>query len=75
MVKVFEPTLEESMDNLLDPLDTPDMDLVRPKIIIAYSHKSAKLTLILNDESMASGLESIENILHDTCTPLPYKSQ
>ena len=73
MVKVFEPTLEESMDNLLDPLDTPDMDLVRPKIIIAYSHKSAKLTLILNDERMASGLEAIENILHDTCTPLPLK--
>lgn len=74
MVKVFEPTLEESMDNLLDPLDTPDLDLVRPRIIIAYSHKSAKLTLILNDESMASGLESIENILHSTCTPMPLQA-
>jgi len=73
MVKVFEPTLEESMDDLLDPLDTPDLDLVRPKIIIAYSHKSAKLTLILNDETMATGLESIENILHSTCTPMSLK--
>ena len=74
MVKVFEPTLEASMDDLLDPLDTPDLDLVRPKIIIAYSHKSAKLTLILNDESMATGLESIENLLHSTCTPMSLKA-
>jgi len=74
MVKVFEPTLEESMDNLLDPLGTPDLDLVRPKIIIAYSHKSAKLTLILNDERMDKGIESIENLLHTTCTPMPLKA-
>jgi anthranilate synthase component 1 len=74
MVKVFEPTLEDSMDDLLDPLGTPDLDLVRPKIIIAYSHKSAKLTLILNDKRMASGIESIESLLHNTCTPMPLKA-
>lgn len=74
MVKVFEPVLEESMDGLLDPLDTPDLDLVRPKIIIAYSHKSAKLTLILNDARMQEGLTSIENILHNTCTPMPLQA-
>ena len=73
MVKVFEPVLEENMDALLDPLETPDLDLIRPKIIIAYSHKSAKLTMILNDERMEKGLESIENILHNTCTPMPIK--
>ncbi|MDQ7047573.1 MAG: anthranilate synthase component I family protein [Sulfurovum sp.] len=74
MVKVFEPTLEESMDGLLDPLNTPDLDLVRPEIIIAYSHKSAKLTLLLNDERMESGITSIENLLHNTCTPMPLKA-
>ena len=73
MVKVFEPVLEESMDKLLDPLNTPDLDLIRPKIIMAYSHKSAKLTLILNDDSMKEGLDAIENILTDTCTPMPIK--
>jgi len=73
MVKVFEPVLEESMDKLLDPLNTPDLDLIRPKIIMAYSHKSAKLTLILNDDSMKDGLNAIENILTDTCTPMPIK--
>jgi anthranilate synthase component 1 len=74
MVKVFEPTLEESMDDLLDPLDTPDLDLVRPKIIIAYSHKSAKLTMILNDKRMQNAMLTIENILHDTCTPMPLQA-
>ena len=74
MVKVFEPTLEESMDDLLDPLDTPDLDLVRPKIIIAYSHKSAKLTVIQNDDSLKDGISSIENLLHHTCTPMQLKA-
>jgi len=74
MVKVFEPTLAESMDSLLDPLNTPDLDLVRPKIIIAYSHKSAKLTLILNDDSMKKAFDDIENILYSTCTPMPLKA-
>lgn len=74
MVKVFEPTLEESMDHLDDPLNTPDLDLVRPQIIIAYSHKSAKLTLILNDERMQSAFETIESILHTSCTPMPLKA-
>ncbi len=73
MVKVFEPVLEESMDKLLDPLNTPDLDLIRPKIIMAYSHKSAKLTLILNDDSMKEGLDAIEDILHNTCTPMPIQ--
>ena len=74
MVKVFEPTLEESMDELDDPLDTPDLDLVRPQMIIAYSHKSAKLTLILNDERMHSKMEEVENILTHTCTPQKLKA-
>jgi len=74
MVKVFEPVLEESMDNLLDPLNTPDLDLVRPKIIMAFSHKSAKLTLILNDPSMEKALEDIENILYNSCTPMPIEA-
>ncbi len=74
MVKVFEPTLEESMDGLDDPLDTPDLDLVRPSIILAFSHKSSKLTLILNDESMKESLDEIENILHATSTPMPLKA-
>jgi anthranilate synthase component 1 len=72
MVKVFEPVLEKSMDDLLDPLDTPDLDLVRPKIIIAYSHKNAKLTLILNDETMQCEFNEIEKSIDDiVCQPMP----
>ena len=74
MVKVFEPTLCESMDALDDPLDTPDLDLVRPSIIIAYSHKSAKLTLILNDEHMTEGLTQIEELLTSNSTPQTLKA-
>ena len=73
MVKVFEPVLEESMDPLLDTLDTPDFDMVRPKIIIAYSHKSAKLTFILNDDSMAEALKEIENLVNEPFSPMPLK--
>jgi len=73
MVKVFEPVLEASMDPLLDTLETPDFDMVRPKIIIAYSHKSAKLTFILNDNAMAGALEEIENLVNEPFSPMPLK--
>jgi len=73
MVKVFEPVLKESMDELVDTLGTPDLDLVRPKIIIAYSHKSSKLTLILNDDSMQGVLDSIEDMLFQPFTPHQLK--
>ncbi|TQV63573.1 MAG: anthranilate synthase component I family protein [Sulfurovum sp.] len=63
MVKVFEPTLKESMESLEDALDIPDLDLVRPKLILAYSHKNSTLTALLNDESFSYALEEIENIL------------
>ncbi|MCF6243422.1 MAG: anthranilate synthase component I family protein [Sulfurovum sp.] len=74
MVKVFEPTLKESMDDLEDTLNTPDLDLVRPSIIMAYSHKSSKLTIILNDDNMKDSVAEIEAILHSTCTPMPLKA-
>ena len=46
VVKVFEPTLKKHMDGLKDPLNTPDLDLIRPKVIIGFSHKSSQLTII-----------------------------
>lgn len=70
MVKVFEPTLKSSMDALKDSLHTPDLDLVRPKIIIAYSHKSAKLTIIENDHSLHDQLIALEASLQE-----PYRPQ
>ena len=62
MVKVFEPTLKASMDELNDPLETPDLDLVRPSIILAFSHKTAILTIIQNDETYGKQVKALESI-------------
>ena len=63
MVKVFEPTLKASMDELNDPLQTPDLDLVRPSIILAFSHKTAILTIIQNDENYDKEVKILEKML------------
>ena len=63
MVKVFEPTLKVSMDKLNDPLQTPDLDLVRPSVILAFSHKTAILTIIQNDENYDEEVKAIEEML------------
>jgi anthranilate synthase component 1 len=74
MVKVFEPTLKASMDALLDPLQTPDLDLVRPSIIMAYSHKNSMLTIIQNDEHYTKELQEIESLLYECTTPHKLKT-
>lgn len=71
MVKVFEPTLKKSMDGLNDPLNTPDLDLVRPSLILAYSHKNSVLTIIQNDENENYSIRKIEELLKHPCTPRP----
>ncbi len=70
MVKVFEPVLKKSMDKLEDTLHTPDLDLVRPKLILAYSHKNATLTMIENDGD-GTMIAQIEEIVKDACMPQP----
>ncbi|MCK4442188.1 MAG: anthranilate synthase component I family protein, partial [Sulfurovaceae bacterium] len=71
MVKVFEPILKPYMDTLNDPLDTPDLDLVRPAIILAFSHKTATLTIIQNDERYSKQVADIESLLDDSSKPQP----
>ena len=73
MVRIFEPVLQESMEDLRDPLNTPDLDLVRPQIIIAYAHKSATLTLLLNDPTRQEAFEQLIAILEEPCSPLPLQ--
>jgi len=73
MVKVFEPTLKESMDALKDPLQTPDLDLVRPAIIMAYSHKNSILTIIQNDENYSQAVINIEALLNKPLIPQKLK--
>ncbi|SFV71854.1 Anthranilate synthase, aminase component [hydrothermal vent metagenome] len=73
MVRVFEPTLKKSMDKLNDPLQTPDLDLVRPSIILAFSHKRATLTIIQNDDRYRDAVKDIEIALNGSSTPQPLK--
>ncbi len=74
MVKVFEPTLKVSMDNLYDPLKIPDLDLVRPSIILAYSHKNSILTIIQNDKTYGKKSKELEKLLQEPHTPQQLKA-
>ncbi|MBE0513425.1 anthranilate synthase component I family protein [Sulfurimonas sp.] len=66
MVKVFEPKLHNTMDNLRDELNTPDLDLILPKIILVYSHKNYQLTLISTQEEMSRKFDMIEDELKNS---------
>ncbi|MDY0123227.1 anthranilate synthase component I family protein [Sulfurimonas sp.] len=66
MVKVFEPKLHNTMDGLRDELNTPDLDLILPKIILVYSHKNYQLTLISTQEEMSKKFEMIESELKNS---------
>lgn len=63
MVKVFEPKLHSSMDNLRDELNTPDLDLILPKLVLVYSHKNYRITLISTIKEISEKFETMENKL------------
>ena len=69
--KEFEPKLKEPMNNLIDQLNIPDLDLIRPNIILGFSHKTSKLVMITSVESKKIELEKIEQSLY---TPYSYKA-
>ena len=64
-VKIFEPTLKKHMDDLKDELQTPDLDLIRPKLVLAFSHKTNKLTLIAHHNSFANQLDTLIDYLQE----------
>ncbi len=70
MVKVFEPTLCASMDGLEDTLKTPDLDMIRPKLLIGFSHKSATLTIIDPDDKYGEMVAAVAALLEKTHLPL-----
>jgi len=73
MVKVFEPTLKAYMDGLDDTLKTPDLDMIRPKLLIGFSHKSAKLTIIDPDDLYGDMVERVVSLLERPHKPLQIK--
>ncbi len=69
MVRVFEPSLHEHMDELRDTLGTPDLDLIRPKLILGFSHKSATLTIVDVDDMYPDMVAQIEEMLSQPRSP------
>ncbi len=68
MVKVFEPKLTASMEHLKDELNTPDLDLILPKMILVYAHKDHKITLVSTLETFAEKFEMIHDALKGVYT-------
>ncbi len=71
--KEFEPTLKDSMNNLEDQLNIPDLDLIRPKIVLGFSHKTSKLVMVTSVEEKKDDLETIEAELFTPYTFSPLK--
>jgi len=68
MVKVFEPKLSKSMENLKDELHTPDLDLVLPKMVLVYSHKNHQITLISTLAEFDAEFDKIQEELKGSYT-------
>ena len=63
MSKEFEPRLKSSMLNLKDTLNTPDLDMIRPHLVLAYSHKSSKLTMLSESQKYIDSFDIISKKL------------
>ena len=66
LVKVFEPVLEPVMNKLKDETKIPDFYMIRPKIVLGYSHKSSELTIIINDEIYKNRLKDIKDKINSS---------
>ncbi len=73
MVATFEPTLEKHMDNLPDTIGIPDCDLIRPKIVLIFSHKTSKLTMVTSVKECESRIDEIENRLKEPFSYTPIQ--
>jgi len=73
MVCEFEPKLKLSMKNLEDNINIADFDLIRPKIILGFSHKTSKLTIVTSMKSYSNKLQLIEDELHKSFEYTPLK--
>jgi len=62
-VKIFEPRLKSHMDKLKSEIDIADMELIRPKLVCTFSHKSNTLTLHTFINDYKSKLDEIETLL------------
>lgn len=72
-VKLFEPRLRSHMDTLKDEIHIPDIDLMRPKLVCTFSHKSNTLTLTTLMPSIAAQMDTIEAVLKEPHTHIPIQ--
>jgi len=71
--KEFEPRLKDSMNSLIDQLTIPDLDLIRPEIILGFSHKTSKLVMVTSVDKRADDLKKIEAELYTPYEFTPLK--
>ena len=71
MVCEFEPKLKNHMSNLKDELKIADLDLIRPKLILGFSHKTSKLIMVTSLKSYANKLDLIQEDLNKPYEHLP----
>jgi len=71
--KEFEPRLKDSMNSLIDQLNIPDLDLIRPEIILGFSHKTSKLVMVTSVDKRADDLKKIEAELYTPYEFTPLK--
>lgn len=71
IVKEFEPKLKPYMNKLKEQLNIPDLDLIRPNIILGFSHKTSKLVMLTSRENKKDDLKKIQEKLS---TPYFYKA-
>jgi anthranilate synthase component 1 len=72
MVKVFEPVLYDYMKDLEDEMNTPDMDLILPKLVLVYSHKDHKITLMSAIDDLE--FKKVESLLKSQYSYTPLKN-
>ena len=73
-VKIFEPRLRSHMDGLKDELHIPEVDLMRPKLVCTFSHKTNTLILTTFVPSIAEQLDSIEATLKEPHIHIPIQT-
>ena len=73
VVKVIEPVLKKYMDNLKDETGIPDLYMIRPKIVVSFSHKTSEITIVINDETLENKLEIIKSAFNSSYIPKSMK--
>jgi len=69
--KLFEPILKNNMDALKDELDIADVNLIRPKISLIYSHRTHKITIITPFEENLIEIKEVEELIKTSYEYLP----